>query len=151
MKRASGLLAALTPLTVGIGIAAANASATAAHPSISLSAPSKLPPGVNFRVTASGQALSKGATFIGVVLIWNDSGCPSSVGAAENYPSSYHFVFRNGQGIGAKVSGSYHLNTEPTKWEGGQQKAYLCGYLGGAHQSIYHTPLASAQRVIKFK
>ncbi len=152
MKRACLLLAALAAFAAPICTLAASASASSAKPSINLKAPSSLPAKVNYHVTVSGQALSSGATFVGVVAVWNVAGCPATEYGAVISPDNFMFHFHNGQGIGAKVSGSYHVNTASEKWEGSvPQKVYLCGYMYGAHEKNDKPPKATAQRVIKFK
>ncbi len=146
MKRAGSLL---TLLALGIGAAAANATTAASGPSIRLQAPKSLSGSTRYDVRASGHAQRHGGTYVGV-LVWRVPSCPNNYFAAINEPHNFVYEFNGGSGIGIRVVGAYNVHTKSGFWGGPPERALICGYVYGSHQSQASPAKARATRKIHF-
>ena len=140
MKRRCSVAALLAVLAAGTGTAAAAGGA-----SIHLNAPSSVPAGTPFRVTAHGQSPSKG--FVRVFFT-NKSTCPAT-GADALKEHDVGITF-GGVPAASVPKGSYSVTSDsgwpPHEGSGGT----LCGMLYAKGQTINEKPRAHTSKNIEF-
>jgi hypothetical protein len=137
------VISLLGVLAVGPGTAAARATATA---SIHLKAPSSISASTFFRVTASGNAPSKGKQFV-FVMFTHKSTCAATLFKAESRGDVF-LPFSGKDGVQVP-HGAYSVKTDKVRG-GSKATGTLCGYLYAGTQTTNSKPEAHTARAIKF-